>query len=210
MKVKICGVLRAADIRAAIDSGANAVGLNFVAASPRFVGGTAEARRLMDAAGARGQIAAAGVFVNAQFDSVLAAAKTAGLEIIQLHGDESPAYAEQLKNELGPNVQVWRAFRIAEAADLRGVEDFPCDAIVLDAKAPGARGGTGHAFDWTLLQGLRRDRTLVLAGGLTPENVRLAVRSVRPDWVDTASGVESVPGIKDHTRISRFVQESRA
>jgi phosphoribosylanthranilate isomerase len=208
--VKICGVTRVEDARAAVRAGADALGLNFVRESPRFIGGLDQARALVRAAALAERTAWAGVFVNPPLPDVLAAVEAAGLRIVQLHGEESPAFLRSVKDAVGPAVAVWKAFRIAAKSDLDALRQYECDACLLDARAPGVRGGSGKTFDWGLLAGVPRVRPLVLAGGLTPANVGDAVRAVRPEWVDTAGGVESAPGIKDAAALEAFIRAARA
>jgi phosphoribosylanthranilate isomerase len=107
-------------------------------------------------------------------------------------------------------VAIWKAFPIATREDLTAIDAYDCDVALLDAKVHGARGGTGTAFDWTLLENAPRTKPWALAGGLKPQNVAEAVRRVKPAWVDTASGVESAPGIKDRAKMDAFVREARS
>lgn len=213
VKVKICGVKRPEDARAAAEAGADAIGLNFVAGSPRFLAGMHEAQGVLAGLGGV-SLLKVGVFVNPEPAVLVEYAKSLGLSAVQLHGDETAETARALKARLD-GVAVWKAFRIARAEDLRAVAGFPCDAVLLDARPDGsrggdaARGGTGKTFDWALLDGFARPAEWVLAGGLTPENVAEAVRRVRPPWVDTASGVESAPGVKDTARMRAFVEAAR-
>lgn len=213
VKVKICGIKRPEDARAAAEAGADAIGLNFVAGSPRFLAGMHEAQAVLKGLGGV-SLLKVGVFVNPEPDLAVEYAKSLGLNAVQLHGDESPDFVSALKARLG-GTAVWKAFRIARAEDLRAVAGFPCDAVLLDARADGsggdaARGGTGKSFDWALLDGFARPAEWLLAGGLAPQNVAEAVRRVRPVWVDTASGVESAPGIKDAAKIRAFVEAARS
>ena len=209
-RVKICGVTRAEDARAAARAGAHALGLNFAAESPRFAGSLERARALVEQAATGGQVLWAGVFVNSGLEEVLGAVRAVGLQIVQLHGEEPPAWVEQLKRRLGAQAAVWKACRVATEKDLEALPRYACDAWLVDAKCDPVRGGSGKTFDWDILKNVPRTTPLVLAGGLNPENVREAVRRVKPDWVDTASGVETAPGIKDASLIERFVREVEA
>lgn len=213
VKVKICGIKRPEDARAAAQAGADAIGLNFVAGSPRFLAGMHEAQAVLAGLGGVSLIKV-GVFVNPEPNVLVEYAKSLGLNAVQLHGDETPETARALKARLG-GTAVWKAFRIARAEDLRAVAGFPCDAVLLDARAESgggdaSRGGTGKSFDWALLDGFARPAEWLLAGGLTPENVAEAVRRVRPVWVDTASGVESAPGVKDAAKVRAFFEAARS
>ncbi|MCY3021742.1 MAG: phosphoribosylanthranilate isomerase [Planctomycetota bacterium] len=209
VQVKICGVTRAEDARAAALAGANAIGINFVAASPRSIGGLQHARALVQQSRLGRRVRWAGVFVNPTVDEALGAVAALGLRIVQLHGEETPAFVRQLKRRLGARVAVWKAFRVATEGDLEALQQYDCDAWLVDAKCRAVRGGSGRTFDWAILKALKRTTSLVLAGGLNPGNVREAVRRVRPDWVDTASGVESAPGVKDAALIERFIRAAR-
>lgn len=209
VRVKICGVTRAEDIEAVDAAGGHAVGLNFVPASARFIESIQRAGELRERSKVSDRLLWAGVFVNASHEAVLDAVRAARLNIVQLHGDESPEYLITLRALLNPNVGIWKAFRVSEKADLECVGDFACDAVLVDAKCAAARGGSGTSFDWGILSGLKRTRPFVLAGGLTPSNVLAAIGQVEPDWVDTASGVESAPGVKQAGLIQDFMRAAR-
>lgn len=209
VRIKICGVKRVEDAHAAARAGAHAIGLNFVPASPRFIGDVKRAQELIAACGPT-SLLWAGIFANPS-DAEIDAAIAACIRVIQLHGEETPELAARLRARLDPPIQIWKAFRIAQAGDLQGLSSYSaCDAFVLDTKADGVRGGSGQSFDWGLLDGLTRTKPIILAGGLNPGNVREAVRRVRPEWVDVASGVESAPGVKEAALIDRFIREARA
>lgn len=207
-KVKICGITRTEDARAAAAAGADALGLNFVAQSPRFLRSMEQARALLDSAQPFSGLAV-GLFVNATASEILATARDVKLDVVQLHGEEPPELADELRRNL--NAPLWKAYRIATQDDLDAVirQDWPCDALLLDARVEGAHGGTGKTFDWDLLTGFARKKPLVLAGGLKPSNVAEAVERARPDWVDTSSGVESAPGIKDAAMMRQFVDAAK-
>jgi phosphoribosylanthranilate isomerase len=202
--IKICGVKDPAHVVAAADAGAHAIGLNFVPQSKRFVGGVDRAAQLI-AACSPVQIIWAGVFVNPDFDELIKTQEALKLGILQLHGDESPEFVRRVKARAG-SVKVWKAFRVAARADLMRISEFECDGILLDAKVIGERGGTGQAFDWTILKDFKRTAPLILSGGLTPQNVAEAIGAVNPDWVDVASGVESAPGRKSAILIAEFIR----
>jgi phosphoribosylanthranilate isomerase len=208
VRIKICGVKRVEDAKAAVTAGADAIGINFVPESSRYIGTVGRAQDLIVECGASALLWA-GVFANPS-DTLIDEAVGAGLRVIQLHGEEPAEFAESLRERLPTDVQLWKAFRISTADDLLQLADFSsCDAWVLDAKAAGTRGGSGQAFDWELLKSVPRTTPWVLAGGLNPDNVQDAVRRVRPEWVDVASGVESAPGIKDSAKIVRFIEEAK-
>lgn len=209
---KICGITRVEDAMNCVDSGADVMGLNFYEKGKRFIS-PAAARSIVDSVA--GKISAAGVFVNATQDQIVDIANTVGLDFVQLHGDEQPNFGTDIKKAL-PDVQLIRAVRIqdnnwdqgiAEAGQWR---DCGADIILLDAASSHAYGGTGKTLPWQVLAELSFPRPLWLAGGLTPENVVQAIESCQPDGVDTASGVESAPRVKDHQRVQEFVARAKS
>jgi phosphoribosylanthranilate isomerase len=209
VRVKICGVRTAREARWACAAGADAVGLNFVPGSPRFLNSWDEAQAITREAHAL-RLLTVGLFVNPSLSEVVEAAEQLGLGAVQLHGEEPPELGSEIRLRL--RLPVWKAQRVSSADELRRIEDqaWPCDVLLLDAHVPGGpRGGTGRSFDWAILAGFARRCPLALAGGLTPANVREAVRLARPDWVDTASGVESAPGVKDEAKVRQFVKAAK-
>lgn len=213
-RVKICGLKTAADALACVQAGADAVGLNFYPPSKRFVPLDAVPPIL---ANLPRHITRVGVFVNATFDQMTATARAASLDLIQLHGDEPPELAAQLIAAGLPVLRALRCRRESLAEPLGWLERLQqlgarVHALLLDAPAGAAYGGTGQTADWALVDLVRAavpGVPIVLAGGLTPQNVALAIRSARPEAVDTASGVESAPGQKDPALIAQFVANSR-
>lgn len=194
--VKVCGVRTAADIAAAQEAGADAIGL-VLAPSPRRV--TPEhARSLVDVASCETVL----VTVDASPSEILDLAGFTGCRSVQLHGEHAPdagAAAEQA------GLRVYRPRAVRGAVDL---SDIPNTQIpLLDTADPERHGGTGSTFDWSLTEGL--DRPFVLAGGLGPDNVAAAIARARPWGVDASSGLESSPGVKDHAAIKRYVQEAK-
>ena len=203
MHVKICGVTRVDDALAAVDLGASAIGLNFVPSSPRNVD-IARAREIVDAVHAKNpKVQVVGVVADRSLDDLRVLVRDAGLDCLQLHGDELPDAVSPLLPH------AYKAVRIANAADAARAATFPGDHILVDAKVEGALGGTGATFDWSLVEELAKTRKLTLAGGLTPTNVEAAVRAVHPYCVDVASGVESSPGVKDHEKMRAFIEAAR-
>ena len=194
-------------MRAAARVGVQAVGLNFVEESPRYIGGLDAAQRLIDESGAP-QMWWAGVFVNPTLKHVTHLASALGLKIVQLHGEETPALVREVKAAL-PGVTVWKALRAATIEDLKVMNIYECDGFVVDAKVAGVRGGSGQTFDWKILNGINRKTPLVLSGGLKPSNVAAAVAIAKPDWIDVASGVETAPGHKSAELIQQFVLSAR-
>src|SRR3984957_10898700 len=194
-RVKICGITTWQDARLSVDLGASALGFNFYPLSPRAIS-LADAwsiiRRLPPF------VEAVGVFVDWEPQVVDAVARAARLGSVQLHGAESPGEVAELagKHRVIKAVQVKRGFRAASLARYRAA-----DAILLDGFARGLHGGTGRTLDWKLARAASRYGRIILAGGLTPENIAEAIRVARPFAVDVASGVESRPGRKDPAKL---------
>ena len=203
VRVKICGVTRAADALAAVNAGAAYVGVVF-ASGPRVI-----------AVGDAGRIAAAvvgvpvfGVFGSQSVDEILAITREAGLAGAQLHGPYRRQDAARLRAE---GLLVWRVVRIAQPGDLDTLADSvrDADAVLVEPRVPQAAGGSGISLDMAVAREARArlaGATMVLAGGLTPESVAAAVGLVRPEVVDVSSGVECLPGVKDPDKIARFVE----
>jgi phosphoribosylanthranilate isomerase len=199
-RVKICGVMSEEQALACVDAGADAVGVNLVASSPRRVD-EPTARRIAAAVGSRALVVA--VVAGRTVASMWALREATGVGCLQLHGDESADDVAALLPH------AYKAIRVGDAGDVARAEAMPGDYVLVDAKVEGALGGTGHSLDWELVVALAKARRLVLAGGLNPENVAQAVSRVRPFCVDVASGVESAPGVKDLVRVRAFVDAAR-
>jgi phosphoribosylanthranilate isomerase len=198
--VKICGVTRVEDALAAVAAGADYLGLNFWSGSRRRVE-LARAREIVLAVG--GAVTKVGIFVDAPAEEVEAVAAEVGLDLVQLHGNESVAYCR------GFAARAIRAVRVGAAADLDVLADHPASLFLLDTPSAGF-GGSGRTFDWTLAAAAHaHGRRFLLAGGLTPDNVAAAIAAVRPYGVDVAGGVERAPGIKDHDLVRRFVAAAK-
>jgi phosphoribosylanthranilate isomerase len=199
VRVKICGVTRLEDALAAARLGADAVGFNFWPRSRRYVApadAAAIVRRLPPG------VATFGVFVDPSRAEVLEALAASGVGVAQLHGDEPPALCA------GLGVPVVKAIRVRDRRDLAGLASYGARAFLLDSASAGY-GGSGATFDWAVAAEAARDVPLLLAGGLTPENVAEAVRTVRPLGVDVASGVEASPGVKDLARMEAFIRRAK-
>jgi phosphoribosylanthranilate isomerase len=204
-RVKICGITNLDDANRAVDLGAWALGMIFWPRSPRVV----EADEA-EAIGAelRRRAELAGVFVNATLDEVALAADRASLSILQLHGDEGPAYCREAARRTG--ARVMKAMRVGNASHIRSLQTFHTDYHLLDAHVPGSFGGTGETFNWELAGRHRGPVPVVLSGGLTPENVGEAIAVARPFAVDTASGTEATPGRKDPAKLTAFFRAVEA
>ena len=189
MIVKICGITRPEDAEAAVAAGAGAIGFVFWPGSPRFID-PHRARRI--AAALPPLVTAVGVFVNQPIAYVNGVASLARLGAVQLHGDETPAFAAAVSRPVIKALSPGSADLAAWPARVR---------VLLDVHDPEARGGTGRTIDWTAAAALAARREILLAGGLTPANVAEAVARVRPFGIDVSSGVERAPGIKDHQRL---------
>jgi phosphoribosylanthranilate isomerase len=146
----------------------------------------------------------AGVFVNSPLEEVVDAAERESLTLLQLHGEEGPSFCTEAARRTG--AKVMRAFRVSSAADVQAAEAFRTDFHLFDAYRHGLHGGTGRSFDWELVAERRSKVPMVLAGGLTPENVGEAIAVARPFAVDVVSGVEADPGRKDHAKVTAFIE----
>jgi phosphoribosylanthranilate isomerase len=203
-RVKICGNTDLADAQRAVELGAWALGLIFYERSPRRCR-IADAEEI--AASLRRRVELCGVFVNATLDRVAGLADRLGLSMLQLHGDEGPAYCAEAARRTG--CKVAKAIRVRSRADLQALEAFHTDFHLLDSHARGLRGGTGAPFDWELVRARHGAVPIILSGGLTAENVTGAIAVTRPFAVDVASGVEAEPGRKDPARLEAFFDAVR-
>ena len=199
VKVKICGITNWPDARCAVEAGADFLGFNFYRPSPRYIS-PAKARAIIRRL-PRG-IAAVGVFVNEPDSSMRKIARAAGLDFLQLHGEETPELVAQLRATLPviKAVRVQNGFQPAQLVRYRRASAF-----LLDGFDPRRHGGTGNTFNWRLARRAGSRGRIFLAGGLTAENVAEAIRVARPYAVDVCSGVESRPGRKDPARISALM-----
>jgi len=212
-QIKICGITRAADAVAACDAGADAIGLNFYPRSSRYLAIDA-ARDVVRQVGARAL--KIGVFVNERPETIDAVCAQVGLDAVQLHGDEPPSLVRRLASR--PVIKAFRLGPDGLAAIGRWFDEClhagaSPRMVLLDAFQPGEYGGTGRTADRGPAAAFGRTPGMppwALAGGLTPENVAAAIADTRPHAVDTAGGVESAPGVKDHAKIARFVLAARA
>ncbi len=199
-RIKICGITSIEDGLAATRLGADALGFVFYTESPRFVKPD-QVRAIV--AALPPFISTVGLFVNEEAARVVEIMTRCGLDIAQLHGDIA---VDELPFE---ERRIIRALRVRDEASLEGVGRIKDATILLDTYVKGRMGGTGETFDWSLAARVAKTRRVVLAGGLTPENVAEAIRTVRPYGVDVSSGVEMSPGRKDSEKIAAFIRNAR-
>jgi phosphoribosylanthranilate isomerase len=198
--VKICGVTNADDATCAFESGADAIGFNFYPSSKRFIV-PEKAREISEALDI--SILRVGVFVNPARDYVDATIRQVTLNAIQFSGNETP------DDVSGYELKVFKAIHITGVESLAALKLYGVDAFLLDTHRDGDFGGTGETFDWDIARKAKQFGKVILAGGLTPQNVSAAVRLVQPYGVDVSSGVESRQGIKDHKKIKDFIRRAR-
>jgi phosphoribosylanthranilate isomerase len=198
-KIKFCGLTSASDAHLAVQAGAWAIGLIFWPQSPRRCGSDDAAEI---AATLRRQVEIVGVFVNPTLDEVARTADAVGLTMLQLHGEEGPAFCAEAGRRTG--CKVIKAVRVRSGADIQSLSSFHTDYHLLDSYTRGVPGGTGATFAWEIARGHRGAVPMILSGGLNPANVAEAISVVRPFAVDVASGVELKPGRKDPDKLRAF------
>ena len=201
VRVKICGITSADDARAAVGAGADALGFMFYEPSPRCV--TPEQAAAIIAK-LPTHVAKVGVFVDADEAAVRTTAAMAGLDTLQFHGSEPPEFCARFE------LRTIKAFRVKDSGSLGQLPDYETDAWLLDSYVQGVPGGTGERFNWDLaVEAKRLGRPILLAGGLTPENVGEADGQVTPYGLDVSSGVEAAPGRKDAAKVAAFIASAR-
>ncbi len=200
-RVKICGITNLEDALFAADSGADALGFVFWERSPRYITPGAAALIIEKLPPF---ITTVGVFVDEEAGRVGDIIKTAGLTLAQLHGSESPEYCRAMA------CRFIKALRVKDAASLCGLSEYGAEAVLLDTFVKGQPGGTGASFDWSLLSGMDYSGDVILAGGLTPDNVEDALGCYSPYAVDVSSGVEAEPGKKDPAKVRAFIEKVRS
>jgi phosphoribosylanthranilate isomerase len=193
--LKVCGITNQPDADAAIAAGATAIGFNFYPRSPRYI--VPELAASIATPGVR----RVGVFVNEPAERIAAIARIAALDVVQLHGDETPA-------QYPASLVVWKAARVSPGFNFSQLDDGPAEALLLDGPAAELYGGAGQTFDWTLARGARH--RIILAGGLDASNVARAISLAQPWGVDSCSRIESSPGIKDHMKMTDFLLAAKA
>jgi phosphoribosylanthranilate isomerase len=205
-KVKICGITSGEDARYAVEAGAEMLGFNFYMGSPRYISPD-EAGKIIASIGPT--TTCVGVFVNEAEENIIATASKCGLHAIQLHGDEDAATLTSLRSRTG--IELIKAIRVRQDQEIDSDQFMSATAILVDTYSEKSFGGTGKHFDWNLAYNLffSASKPIILAGGLTPENVGEAIRTVRPSAVDVASGVESSPGKKDPKKVEEFIRNAK-
>ncbi len=196
-EVKICGITNLEDALSAVHAGADALGFIFYPPSPRFVKPD-RAREIIQ--GLPGSTCRVGVFVDEDPEEVREIKRFCGLDLIQLHGKESPDYCALFFPSL-----LIKAVSLGKEEDLAALGDYPVKAILMDASGPGQAGGTGRTCDWSLAKKAGERHRLILAGGLHPGNILVALETVSPQAVDVGSGVEAWPGKKDQEKVKNLV-----
>ncbi len=198
-RVKVCGITGADDAQMAADMGAAAVGFIFYPGSRRHIEPSAAGRA---ASVLPSKVVKAGVFVNQDIGFIVSAAETAGLDLVQVHGDETPEFCK------GIPVPYMKAVRVKNRDSLKEIDLYDSNFVLLDTFADRQFGGTGRVFDWDLLNNLDlKGKNLFLSGGLNSGNVAAAVKAARPYAVDVCSGVEKKAGVKDPEKLRRFMEE---
>lgn len=200
VQVKICGVTNSRDAKLAAENGADALGFNFYTKSPRKIG-VSRARNIVRQL--PHEVSAVGVFVDAPARDVMKFARTVKLQAIQLHGNESPATVARIARHF----PVIKAFRVGPSFDMKQLKRYSAaSAFLLDGYDHQLRGGTGKTFDWTVAGSRRQSVPLILAGGLTRQNVRRAIHAASPCAVDVCSGIEHSPGRKDPRKMQELLK----
>ncbi|MEK7274046.1 MAG: phosphoribosylanthranilate isomerase [Candidatus Desantisbacteria bacterium] len=195
--VKICGITNIEDAVFAVEAGADALGFIFAKKSPRLVDEKTVKTIIKQIPPF---VTTVGVFVDEPLDVVQDVVEYCSLDIVQLHGNESPIYCSQI------NRRVIKAFKVKDADSLLMLPEYQVCGYLLDTFIEGTDGGTGKQFDWNLARDAKKYGRIILAGGLNPENVTEAIMQVKPYAVDVSSGVESLPGKKDRARMMEFVR----
>ncbi|WP_199248993.1 phosphoribosylanthranilate isomerase [[Phormidium] sp. ETS-05] len=208
MRLKICGITNPEQGIAIAQMGADTLGFICVPASKRYRPLSQFAAIIQQLPPATAKI---GVFANTTISAICQALNQAKFTGIQLHGDETPTFCQQLRQNLPPEIDIIKALRIQTPTDLHIADTYAkvADTLLLDAYHPQHLGGTGQQLDWTALKGFRPPIPWFLAGGLTPDNIVEALSTVKPDGIDLSSGVEVAPGDKDLTKVSRLFANLR-
>ena len=201
IKVKICGITNKEDALYAVGCGADALGFIFYEKSPRYIEPD-NAKTII--ATLPPFVTTVGVFVNKDFNDIRDITLLTGVTVVQLHGDESPSYCNLVEGKL------IKAIRVKNDSSIEGLKKYDVDAFLLDSFDKNSFGGSGLTFDWKLAEKAKQYGKIILAGGLTPDNVEEAVKKVAPYGVDVNSGVEKKPGIKNKNKVKEFIIRSKA
>ncbi len=200
-KIKVCGITNKPDALAAVEAGVDALGFMFYAPSKRFVAPETVCEIVKELPPF---VSLVGVFVNESADRIKSIKDSCNLDVVQLHGDETPKDCQSIPG------QAIKAFRLQSPQTLKTLEQYPTSAWLLDSYSPAARGGTGDAFNWDWVRDAGPfTRPIIIAGGLTPENAAACVRATTPYGLDVSSGVESSPGKKCATKMRAFVAAAK-
>jgi phosphoribosylanthranilate isomerase len=201
--IKVCGITSVADALVTVQSGATAVGFNFFPGSPRYVSVSAAAGI---AAVVPAHVLRVGIFVNEMAEQIRTIARAVRLDVVQLHGDESPEDCIALAD-----LRVWKAFRIGNSFSLSALEPYACEAFLLDGdSAAGLFGGGGRTFPWPIAREAKRWGRIIVAGGLDASNVADAIREVQPWGVDASSKLEARPGVKDPGKVQQYLDAAKS
>jgi phosphoribosylanthranilate isomerase len=204
VKVKICGITNLADAVNAGKAGCEALGFVFFKKSPRYIAPEKANQIIKELPPGLIKI---GIFVNAKRDYIKKVARLCNLDMLQFHGNESPEFCAGFGN-----YKVIKSFRVRSKIDFSRIKKYKTFAYLFDTLSPKKIGGTGRTFDWSLLikHAGCADKPIFLAGGLDENNVSGAIKTVKPEWVDTSSGVEKEPGIKNHGKMKRFIKKVKS
>ena len=208
LRVKICGITNLEQGRAIANLGATALGFILVPSSPRYISTTQLASIIPHLPTPVDTI---GVFVDSSLKEIGQIVRSTGLSAVQLHGQETPDYCRELRQQL-PAVEIIKALRIRNAQDLANATNYETvvNTLLLDAYHPQLMGGTGHTLDWSMLENFLPQCPWLLAGGLNPDNILEALGKVNPDGIDLSSGVELAPGNKDLSKVEKLFQQLRS
>jgi len=202
VRVKICGITNLEDAQVSLEAGCDALGFVFYKKSPRYIAVEVAKQIIKQLPKHAIKI---GVFANTKEETIRHIAKVCHLDILQFHGNESPEFCRRFKG-----YKIIKAFRIKDKIDLPKILRYKTFAYLFDTFAKSRIGGTGRIFDWALLKYLKDiKQPIFLSGGLTERNVKKAIKTIHPDWIDVSSSVEIKPGKKDHKKVKKFIKTAR-
>ena len=203
IRVKVCGITRLEDAKAAIRAGADALGFVFYRKSPRYIS-PSKALKILEALPPF--VSKVGVFVNERTGAIRDISGFCALDAVQLHGEEDNHFCHRLKRY---GLKIIKGFRVAADFNIAQVEGYRVDGHLFDAHAEGEYGGTGKVFAWEILKGLHTPVPRIISGGLTSENVGAAIAALNPFAVDVSSSIEVSPGVKDHKKMADFIRRAK-